>query len=117
MLKQVKEILSEDVSEVRLTHRLTDSPACLVIAEHDMGAQMRKIMESAGQAMPESKPTLELNPSHPLVERLNTESDDERVADLTQILFSQAKLAEGGQLTDPAAYVKRLNQLLLQLSQ
>ena len=116
LLKQVKEVLKDQVEDVRLTYRLTDSPACLVLSEHDMGSQMRKIMEAAGQAMPESKATLELNPEHPLVIRLNTESDDQRVSDLSHILFEQAQLAEGGQLKDPAAYVKRLNTLLLSLA-
>lgn len=116
LIGQVKEILKDQVDDVRLTHRLTDSPACLAMGEQDMGAQMRKIMEAAGQAAPESKPTFELNPEHPLVERLNNESDEDRVTELTQILFDQAQLAEGSQLKDPAAYVKRLNQLILQLS-
>jgi molecular chaperone HtpG len=82
-----------------------------------MGAQMRRIMEAAGQPMPESKPTLELNPEHPLVEKLNSETNDERFTDLASIILDQALLAEGGQLDDPASYVQRLNKLLLELSQ
>ena len=81
-----------------------------------MGAQMRRIMEAAGQAVPESKPILEVNPTHPLINRLDLESDEERFGDLAKIIFDQANLAEGGQLDDPAAYVERLNSLLLQLS-
>ncbi len=81
-----------------------------------MGAQMRRIMEAAGQAVPESKPILEINPTHPLISRLDAESDEDRFADLARIVFDQANLAEGGQLADPAAYVERLNSLLLQLS-
>ncbi|MDP5055079.1 MAG: molecular chaperone HtpG, partial [Congregibacter sp.] len=79
--------------------------------------QMRRIMEAAGQAVPESKPILEINPTHPLINRLDTESDEDRFGDLARIIFDQASLAEGGQLDDPAAYVERLNRLLLQLSQ
>lgn len=117
LVERVKTNLEERVEEVRVTHRLTDSPACLVVGQYDMGAQMRRIMEAAGQPMPESKPTLELNPEHPLVEKLNGESNDERFADLASIIFDQAHLAEGGQLDDPASYVQRLNKLLLELSQ
>jgi len=81
-----------------------------------MGAQMRRIMEAAGQPVPESKPILEINPSHPLVKMLDQEADEDRFADLGNILFDQANLAEGGQLDDPAAYVSRLNKLLLEMS-
>ena len=117
LMERVKKALEEKVEDVRVTHRLTESPACLVVGEHDMGAQMRRIMEAAGQSMPASKPTLELNPEHPLVEKLNNETGAERFDDLASIIFEQALLAEGGQLDDPAAYVKRLNKLLLDLSQ
>jgi molecular chaperone HtpG len=117
LVARVKSNLEERVEDVRVTHRLTDSPACLVVGEYDMGAQMRRIMEAAGQAMPESKPTLELNPEHPLVEKLNNETNDERFTDLASIILDQALLAEGGQLDNPAAYVQRLNKLLLELSQ
>jgi len=82
-----------------------------------MGAQMRKIMEAAGQAMPEFKPIFEINPEHPLVSKLDKESDEDRFNDLASILFDQASLAEGGQLDDPASYIHRLNRLLLDLSQ
>ena len=116
LVERVKNNLEERVEDVRITHRLTDSPACLVVGQYDMGAQMRRIMEAAGQPMPESKPTLELNPEHPLVEKLNAESNDERFGDLAAIILDQAMLAEGGQLDDPAAYVQRLNKLLLELS-
>jgi molecular chaperone HtpG len=81
-----------------------------------MGAQMRRILEQAGQALPESKPVFEMNPEHPLVQKLDQESDEDRFKDLVEILFDQASLAEGGQLDDPAAYVARLNKLLLELS-
>ena len=116
LVERVKALLEEQVESVRITHRLTDSPACLVVGEDDMGLQMRRIMEAAGQAMPATKPTFELNPEHPLVAKLNDEVDEARFGELTKVLFDQAQLAEGGQLEDPAAYVSRLNKLLLELS-
>jgi molecular chaperone HtpG len=99
-----------------VTNRLTDSPACLVVGDGDMGAQMRRILEQAGQAIPDSKPILELNPEHSLVQKLDQETDEDRFGDLVEILFDQSLLAEGGQLEDPAAYVHRLNKLILELS-
>ncbi|MES2675615.1 MAG: molecular chaperone HtpG [Pseudomonadota bacterium] len=116
LLERVKTALAEQVADVRITHRLTDSPACVVVAEHDMGAQMRRILESAGQKVPDSKPIFELNPEHPLVKKLTQETGEDRFNDLAHILFDQANLAEGAQLQDPAAYVQRLNKLLLELS-
>jgi molecular chaperone HtpG len=115
-LERIKAALGERVSEVRVTHRLTDSPACLATGEHDMGAQMRKIMEAAGQKVPDSKPIFELNTEHPLVQKLDREADEERFGELASILFDQACLAEGRQLNDPASYISRLNKLLLDLS-
>ena len=109
-------VLGDDVAAVRITHRLTESPACLVVANDEMGAQMRRLLESAGQHLPESKPAIELNPEHPLVKKLDQEPDEDRFADLAKVLFDQASLAEGGNLNDPAAYVRRLNKLLLELS-
>ncbi|MGM0544257.1 MAG: molecular chaperone HtpG [Pseudomonadota bacterium] len=111
LVKRVKEALGEGVQDVKVTHRLTDSPACVVLPEHEMGYQMRRIMEAAGQPLPEVKPILELNPSHSLVARLE-EADDSLFADLAHILLDQAIIAEGGHLDDPAAYVKRLNGVL-----
>ncbi len=116
LVERVQGVLEGQVEDVRITHRLTDSPACLVVGEDDMGLQMRRIMEAAGQAMPSTKPTFELNPEHPLVAKLNDETDEDRFSELTRVLFDQAQLAEGGQLEDPAAYVSRLNKLLLELS-
>jgi molecular chaperone HtpG len=116
LLERVQTALGEQVSEVRITHRLTDSPACVVVGQFDMGAQMRRILEAAGQALPESKPIFELNPEHPLVKKLEAESNDTRFGDLAHVLFDQANLAEGAQLQDPAAYVQSLNKLLLELS-
>ena len=86
------------------------------IDEHDMGSQMRKIMEASGQAVPESKPIFEVNPEHPLVAKLDKEADEERFADLVSILFGQANLADGGQLEDPGDFSARLNKLLMQLT-
>jgi len=115
-IERLKKILESDVDEVRVTHRLTESPACLVVGEHDMGAQMRRLLESAGQKVPESKPSIEINPQHPLVQKMDREADEDRFEDLAHVLFDQASLAEGGSLKDPAAYVKRLNKLLMDVS-
>jgi molecular chaperone HtpG len=116
LLDRISAALAERVSEVRVTHRLTDSPACLAVGEHEMGLQMRRIMEAAGQAVPESRPIFEINTAHPLVEKLDREADEDRFGELASILFDQAWLAEGRQLQDPAAYIGRLNKLLLDLS-
>lgn len=116
LVERVQTVLSETVETVRVTNRLTDSPACLVVGDHDMGAQMRRIMEAAGQELPASKPILELNPAHPLIVRLDGETDEERFGDLSRLLFDQAMLAAGDSLDDPASFVARLNKLLLELS-
>lgn len=114
LVKRLKEVLEARVSEVKVSHRLTDSPACLVAGAYDMGAQMRQIMEAAGQALPDSKPTLEINPGHPLVERLGGEIQEDRFSDLAMVIMDQAALSEGRSLEDPAAYVQRINALLLE---
>ncbi|RXE48912.1 molecular chaperone HtpG [Chromohalobacter israelensis] len=111
LIERVKTALGDEVQEVRITHRLTDSPACVVLSEHDMGYQMRRLMEAAGQPLPEVKPILELNPEHSLVARLEG-ADDSVFNDLARILLDQAIIAEGGHLEDPATYVQRLNKLL-----
>ena len=116
LVKRIQEALKDELQEVRVSHRLTDSPAVLVINEDDMGLQMRKILEATGQKAPESKPILEINTSHPLLDKLDNEQDETRFADLSQILFDQAALAAGESLQDPAAYVRRLNALLVELS-
>ncbi|WP_067863690.1 molecular chaperone HtpG [Neptuniibacter marinus] len=116
LVERLKASLGDKVADVRITTRLTDSPACLVLGEQDMGLQMRQIMEAAGQAVPDSKPTFEVNPEHPLIEKLDKEADEDRFADLALVLFDQAGLAAGAQLDDPATYVARLNKLLLELS-
>ena len=115
LINQLKESLSDKVQEVRVTNRLTDSPACLVVGHYDMGLQMRRMMEAAGQTLPESKPSLEVNTDHPLIQKLNDEADDARFTDMANIIFDQATLAEGGQLEDPASYVARMNKLVLDL--
>jgi len=109
LVERIKTTLGERVKEVRVTHRLTDSPACLVTGEGDMSANLERLLKSAGQAAPTVKPTLEINPSHVLVTRLNSEADEARFADWANLLFEQALLAEGGQLDDPASFVRRLN--------
>jgi molecular chaperone HtpG len=116
VIKDIKKTLGDAVSDVRITHRLTSSPACLVTGEHDMSANLERILKSAGQHVPGSKPIFELNPEHPLVLKLKEESDGERFDELTKVLFDQALLAEGGQLEDPATFVKRLNELLLSMA-
>jgi molecular chaperone HtpG len=113
LLERIKKTLGEKVKDVRVTHRLTESPVCLVADEHDMGMHLERLLKAAGQKVPGSKPILEVNPQHPLVQKLKDESDESRFADWSQVLFDQALLAEGGQLEDPAGFVKRLNQLVL----
>ena len=116
LLKRMQDILGDKVREVRVSHRLTDSPSCLVVEQHDMAVSMQKILKQAGHQLPQTQPVLEVNPDHPLVKRLNDEADAERFEDWTHILFDQAMLSEGGQLDDPAAFVGRMNELLLLLS-
>jgi molecular chaperone HtpG len=106
--------LADRVKEVRVTHRLTDSPACLVADEHDMNANLARLLKASGQKMPVSQPILEINPRHPVVLRLKTE--EKKFDDWASVLFDQALLAEGGQLDDPASFVKRVNQLMLEMS-
>ena len=113
LIEKVKATLGEQVKEVRVTHRLTDSPACLVAGENDLSGNLERMLKAAGQKTPESKPTLEINPTHGLVERLKAEKDDAKFNDLAHLLFDQALLAEGGQLNDPASFVKRMNSLLI----
>lgn len=117
VVKQMQQVLGDKVKEVKITNRLTDSPACLITGEHDMSLHLQRIMQAAGQQMPQGKPILEINPEHMLLQRLKSEADDQRFAELTNVLFEQAILAEGGKLDDPASFVKRLNALLLQLAQ
>jgi molecular chaperone HtpG len=112
LIDRVKTTLGERVKEVRVTHRLTDSPACLVAGENDLSGNLERLLKAAGQKTPDSKPILEVNPEHKLVAKLKTESDEGRFADLANLLFDQALLAEGGQLEDPASFVRRMNSLI-----
>ena len=116
LVVRVKTALGDNVKDVRITHRLTDSPACLVVDDMDMSANLERMLKAAGQEVGGTKPIFEINPEHPMVMRLKGELDEDRFSDWSSILFDQALLAEGGQLEDPASYVKRLNILLLQVA-
>jgi len=116
LVQRIKEVLKDSVDDVKVSHRLTDSPAVLVVTEDGMGLQMRKILEATGQKAPDTKPVMEINPAHPLLEKLDQEQDEARFGDLSHILFDQAALAAGESLQDPGAYVRRLNALLVELS-
>ena len=113
---KIAEILAEQVKEVRVTHRLTDSAACLVADEHAMSGNLERLLKQAGQEVHSSKPILEINPQHMFVRKLQADMSSDRFSDWSHILFDQALLAEGGQLEDPAGFVKRLNSLILALS-
>ena len=115
LLKRLADVLGDKVESVRKSKRLTDSPACLVLGEHDMGAQMRRIMEMSGQKAPDTKPHLEVHLAHPLIERMDKEPDEDRFKDLALVVFDQASLAEGAAVAEPGAYVQRINKLLLDL--
>lgn len=116
LLARMQDVLKDRASQVRLTHRLTDSPACLVADEHGMSRHLERILREAGQTLPSSRPIFEVNPDHPIVQRLKRESDATLVGDWTHVLFDQALLAEGTTLDDPAGFVKRLNALTLALA-
>ncbi len=113
LLKKIRKTLKERVETVNVSQRLVDSPACVVTSEQDLGPQLRRMLEASGQALPEAKPVLEINVDHPLVMRLSAETDDSRFGDLSRIVLDHALLAEGGQLDNPADYVRRINQYLL----
>lgn len=115
LLERVKTSLGERIKEARVSHRLTDSAACLALDDDDMGAQMRRIMQASGQTVPDTKPIFELNPAHPLINKLEHEPDEERFGDLISLLFDQASLADGNELEDPARFSRQLNKLLLEL--
>jgi molecular chaperone HtpG len=115
LLERLKKSLGERVEEVRPSTRLVDSPACLVVGDYDMSANLARVLKSVGQDAPPSKPTLEVNLDHPLVKRLEAEADETRFGELGMILLDQAQLAEGGQLDDPAAFVGRLNKLMMSM--
>lgn len=116
LVERMQAVLKERASTVRVTDRLTDSPACLVTDEHGISTHLERMLRAAGQDVPGSRPVLEINPRHPIVQRLGDESDEQRFADWSHILFDQATLAEGGQLDDPASFVKRLNEVMLAMA-
>jgi molecular chaperone HtpG len=114
---RIQDVLADDVKEVRISHRLTDSPSCLVLEEHEMAVHLQQVMKQAGHALPTLKPILEVNPDHPLLVHLKDEQDQNRFSEWSQLLFEQAMLSEGGQLEDPTAFVKRMNAILVEMSQ
>ena len=116
LLKRIKDALGERVTEVRVSRRLDETPACLVLGEHDPGAQMRRILASAGQKVPQGKPLLEVNVEHPLLQRLETLEAGEAFDELARLLLDQAALAESGEVANPGDFVRRLNRVLLQLA-
>lgn len=115
-LKQMKTVLGDKVKDVRLTDRLTDSPSCLVSDENEMSIHLQNMLKAAGQDFPANKPIVEINPEHPLVQKMKAETDEERFAQWSWVLFDQAQLAQGTPLEDPASFVKRLNKLFLELA-
>jgi len=113
LLKRLSDALSEEVTEVRASTRLTESASCLVLSEQELAMHMRRMLEQAGQAMPDSKPLLEVNLDHQLLKQVSAVESDEEFKDWAELLFEQAVLAEGGQLEDPAGFVQRVNRLML----
>jgi molecular chaperone HtpG len=109
VISKVQEVLKDRVKEVKVSSRLSESPSCLVADENELGGNMERIMKSLGQDIPDTKPILEINPTHPLVEKLKKKVDE----DLVKVLFDQAVLSEGGQIKEPAEFVKRMNKLML----
>ncbi len=116
VIEKIKSALGDSVKDVRATARLTSSPACLVSDDNDMSANLERILKASGQSLPEAKRILEVNPKHPLVQRLERETDEQKLGNWAAMLFEQALLAEGGRLDDPAAFVKRMNDMLLEMS-
>ncbi len=116
LVERISKVLDEKVKEVRVTSRLTNSPACLVSDENDMGRHLEQILQASGQSIPGSKPILEINPDHPIVKKIDNEADEDLFDDWSHILFDQALLSEGGQLADPASFVNKLNALIVTLA-
>lgn len=117
LTERLKESLGERVSDVRVSHRLTESPACLVVADYEFGMHMRRMLKAAGHDLPQSAPALEINPDHPVISKLNEGDDDGRFEDWAALLMDQAVLTDGGQLEDPTSFVRRLNELLVNRKQ
>ena len=116
LVKLIKEKLEDKVEDVRVSHRLTSSPACIVLNEHEMALYMQHLLKQAGQQLPDTKPVLEINPTHPILAKMNNESDVDKVQEWSLLLFEQAILAEGGQLENPADFVSRLNKIMLDIA-
>ena len=116
LLKRIKDSLGERVTEVRISDRLRESPACLVLGEHELGDRLRRMLAAAGQKTPDARPVLEVNVTHPLVTYLDAMSDAGQFNELSQLLYEQAQLAEGAVLANPPDFVLRLNRLLVRLS-
>lgn len=116
LVERLQENLKDKVADVRVSHRLTTSPACVVLGEQDMAMHMQQLMKQAGHEIPENKPTLEINPTHPILKKMDVEPDEDRFADWSKLLLDQAILAEGGQLDDAAGFVNRINELIIELS-
>ena len=114
LIEKIQKALGEKVKEVKVTHRLTDSPACLVAGEHDLSGNLERLLKAAGQKTPDTKPILEINPSHKLIQKLENTTDSERFNDFAEVIFDQALISEGGQLKDPVAFVKKINQFLVE---
>ena len=114
MLKRVKRVLRDQIDEVRISERLRESAACLVLREQELGFQMRELLKAAGQEAPDNAPSLEINLQHPLIQRLDQERDDQKFESLSLVILEQATLVEGQPLDDPAGFVRRMNELLLQ---
>jgi molecular chaperone HtpG len=112
LLKRLSDALSDDVTEVRVSQRLTESASCLVLSEQELAMHMRRMLEQAGQTLPDSKPVLEVNLDHQLLKQISAIESDEEFKDWASLLFEQAVLAEGGQLEDPAGFVQRVNRLM-----
>ncbi|EKD50388.1 MAG: hypothetical protein ACD_62C00554G0001, partial [uncultured bacterium] len=115
LIERIQKSLKDTVKEVRVSQRLTTSPACIVSAEHDIDPSLKRLFTKVGQTLPTDKPVLEVNPEHMILRRMSAESDDKRFTDWSQVLFDQAILSDGGQLDDPAGFVKRLNELIVSL--
>ena len=113
LLKKLKELIGDRVGEVKVSARLTDSPSCLALSDYEMAPHLARLLREAGQEMPESKPTLEINPAHALVKRVETEADEAKAADLAMLLLEQAEISAGAPLPDPSAFVQRMNRVLM----
>jgi molecular chaperone HtpG len=112
-LRKLKELLGDRVADVKVSARLTDSPSCLALSDYEMAPHLARLLREAGHDMPDSKPTLEINPQHPLLKRVEAEGDQAKAKDLASLLLEQAEIAAGAQLPDPAAFVQRMNRVLL----